>query len=402
MKPAARWLAFTALALTTLCAWCEGSWTVSALLFALLAAAAMLRYRAPLPSPVLVAAAILLAVCAWGALQIALHWTVYAYNTSAAATLWCAAAGVVIVSAQAFAPRDPELWTGRFALFTAALATLSMVQLTTSHGRFLWIFESGYPDIYGPFPSYMDQAALCELAFPIALTRALGQRDRGIYAVAAALMVGAVVMSASRAGAIFLAVESLAVAALVLTRRRVPLRRLAPRLAIFAVVAIALSAAAGWDHLANRLAEPHPYAFRRNVLVSTIEMVRERPAAGFGLGNFEVAYPAYALFDDGTRVNRAHNDWAEWAAEGGLPLAAAMAVIALITLKPALRTIWALGIPIVFLHSTIDYPLRRLAVAGWFWLLTAILLATRRAQRRQTTDCLLTPDSCLLTPEVRA
>jgi len=45
------------------------------------------------------------------------------------------------------------------------------------------------------------------------------------------------------------------------------------------------------------------------MLQSTIAMAREKPWTGFGLGNFENVYPAYALFDDGAIVNHAHNDW---------------------------------------------------------------------------------------------
>ena len=56
---------------------------------------------------------------------------------------------------------------------------------------------------------------------------------------------------------------------------------------------------------------------------------------GFGLGTFETVYPHFALFDIGLIVNHAHNDWLEWAAEGGVPLALALLSLAVWAARPA-------------------------------------------------------------------
>ena len=69
-------------------------------------------------------------------------------------------------------------------------------------------------------------------------------------------------------------------------------------------------------------------------------MVRDRPLAGFGLGTWSDAYPAYAHFDDGNFVNQAHNDWVQWAAEGGVPFFLIMLAIAALTVRPAIRSLW--------------------------------------------------------------
>lgn len=64
---------------------------------------------------------------------------------------------------------------------------------------------------------------------------------------------------------------------------------------------------------------------------------------GFGLGNWPRAYPRYAVFDDGNYVNQAHNDWAQWAVEGG-----------------------------------VEYPLRqRPGLGAWFFVLLGVLAASR-------------------------
>ena len=66
---------------------------------------------------------------------------------------------------------------------------------------------------------------------------------------------------------------------------------------------------------------------RADLLRSSVAMARERPLTGFGLGAWPSAYPGYALYDDGTFVNQAHNDWAQWTVEGGLPLLLAMLAV---------------------------------------------------------------------------
>jgi O-antigen ligase len=104
-------------------------------------------------------------------------------------------------------------------------------------------------------------------------------------------------------------------------------------------------------------------------------MVRARPILGFGLGTFEIAYPAYALRDVGAIVNHAHNDWVEWAADGGIPFSLAMAAVAVWCGVKATSRPWALGIVSVFLHSLIDFPLQNPVIALWLFTLIGVLTA---------------------------
>ena len=85
--------------------------------------------------------------------------------------------------------------------------------------------------------------------------------------------------------------------------------------------------------------------------------------------------------DDGTRVNHAHNDWVEWAVEGGIPLAAAMLAILALAIPAACRSVLGVGVIGVFVHALVDYPFRRLGVAGWIFFVLAGLVngAARRA-----------------------
>lgn len=372
---------FTCLSVVSLTAWCEGEWSIALIHFGVLMSAALL-YAAgsgfsAASGPAAITQWLLLGAAGWGCVQILMQWTVYAYATLASIPYWSAAAGLFWIGGQLFRGEDRDLrWMDRFLSFGGVLTALCLGQRFSSGGQFLWLFDSGYTDIYGPFASYMDFAAFAELAFPLALWRTLIGRPRAwVSGCIAALLCASVVMSASRAGTVLIAAEFVSVAGLAAARRPELRRRIGVAVPVVAALAVSLSLAAGWERLWERLRENDPYAFRRNVLLSAAEMIRQRPWTGFGLGNFPTAYPAYARFDDGTRVNHAHNEWAEWAAEGGLPLAAAMLLLAALAVRLAVSSIWGVGLLFVLLHSLVDYPLRHYGVAGWFFFILARLHA---------------------------
>jgi O-antigen ligase len=105
-------------------------------------------------------------------------------------------------------------------------------------------------------------------------------------------------------------------------------------------------------------------------------MIRDRPLTGFGLGTWSEVYPGFARFDDGRFANQAHNDWAQWAAEGGLPFFLLMAVVVGLAVRPAYRSLWGLGLLAVFMHGFIDYPMQqRPALAAFFFALLGIVNA---------------------------
>jgi hypothetical protein len=85
----------------------------------------------------------------------------------------------------------------------------------------------------------------------------------------------------------------------------------------------------------------------------------------------------FARYDDGTYVNRAHNDWLEWAAEGGVFFAGAMIVVIGWSIRPAIRSGWAIGLIAVCIHGLVDYPFARLGVCGWYFCLIGMLAASR-------------------------
>ncbi len=141
------------------------------------------------------------------------------------------------------------------------------------------------------------------------------------------------------------------------------------RVAQLAALCVIFAAVVGWNVLWERFGQRDLYGNRKQMTLSAVAMARERPAAGWGMGTFQYVYPAYALFDDDMLVNHAHNDWAEWTAEGGLPFLAFMLAVAAWSVSRARRVPWAVGIPAVLAHCLVDYNLQNQPVALCFFLL---------------------------------
>jgi O-antigen ligase len=189
----------------------------------------------------------------------------------------------------------------------------------------------------------------------------LGITSNPSYAFLAAAMLASGIASASRAGAALLCAESVAVFVIQRDARKAMLS--------FGAAAALLIAIAGAGHLRSRVFEPDPWRYRREMAHSATAMFRDRPLTGFGLGTFSTVYPQYAEFDAGAVVDHAHNDWLEWASEGGAGFAAAWGALALVTLKRARRSIWVIGVPAVMIHALVDYPFARFGVSAWTFLL---------------------------------
>jgi O-antigen ligase len=257
---------------------------------------------------------------------------------------------------------------------------LAVVQRHTSAGRFLWIIESGYPDLWGPFQNRNNFATFVELLVPLSLWQSV--RDRGNRAVwlgVAAALVAAVATSSSRAGSAIVVAEVLVVGAIAWRGRLLPRRDFAGGALMLAGMALAATLAFGSEVLWRRMSQPDPFGYRPEIQVAALSMVAARPWTGFGPGTFETVYPAYARFDIGQVVNHAHNDWLEWAAGGGIPFLLLLGAFAIRHLRPAVSSVWGIGVVGVFLHALVDYPFQRLGVAGWVFVMLAAIAAEHRS-----------------------
>ncbi|MCW5966035.1 MAG: O-antigen ligase family protein, partial [Bryobacterales bacterium] len=108
---------------------------------------------------------------------------------------------------------------------------------------------------------------------------------------------------------------------------------------------------------------------------ASVEMIAERPVMGWGFGMWPDVYRQFLVHDSGLVVNRAHSDWLEWTAEGGVPMALALGWLLLGALRRAYRAPWAWGLPLLLLYGTVDYTLR--APLVWVVFLVIWLAAGR-------------------------
>ncbi|HVN05620.1 MAG TPA: O-antigen ligase family protein [Bryobacteraceae bacterium] len=379
-RPALAFALLLAFAILTI--WVDERWAWSLVQCAAFAAAAVWAMRQLWkPSPIRLSLWLvpLAAAPLWGLLQLASGNTIYRWGTWNAALTWTTWLALFFLALQLFQHAAARDWFLRFALyFGFALSVVSTLQMFTSGGKIFWLFPSGYTDfVLGPFVYRNQYAAFLELILPIALWQALRDRRRTfVHCAMAAAMLASVVSGASRAGSALMCAEVALVLLLAWWRGVAPAGAVARGFVTFAAIAAIFGAVVSWQTLRHRFLETGAYEGRHEFVRSSIAMVRARPATGFGLGNWPRAYSAYALFDDGTYVNQAHNDWMQWAVEGGVPFFLIMLSLAVMAAPAALRSLWGIGLLSVWTHCLVDYPFQqRPGIGAWFFVLLAALAA---------------------------
>jgi len=368
--------------------WVPARWALTTFQLAIFAAAALHIVRTKRltmhPTIVLLGAAVL-----WGLIQASAGWSVDRFKTLNEVLNWTTNLVVFALGLElAHEPQRRERFLSVLLWFGTALAAVSMLTVFSSpEGIVFWLFHAGSDRrTLGPFVYYNQYAAFIEAVLPLALVRAiLDQRRRMLHSVIGALLLASVVAGGSRAGTI-LCLAEVFVIPLVALGQGIISRRAAGRVLLASVsTLVVLGAVAGWDVILKRLQEPNPYAVRKDFLLSSLEMVRDRPLTGWGLGTWSEVYPGFARFDDGLFANQAHNDWAQWAAEGGIPFFLLMVGVVAGAVRPAFRSLWGLGLLAVFIHCFVDYSMQqRPALAAFFFALLGIMTAS--GDRREPAD----------------
>jgi hypothetical protein len=332
---------------------------------------------------------------AWGIIQVLAHTTASTFETREAVLRWGALAAVFFL-AQTVAGTNMarEVILLAFFCFAAVMALLCLTQLFTSDGRVLWIFPTGYQDVYATFPNHNNYAQFIEICLPIALWRALrdGRRSWG-YALMGGILYASVIGSASRAGAILCTAEIIAMLAIgvIQHRRKTQSGKRLGRpfgLSPMALIMVPLLAAiftsvVGWQRIWERFQQNDPYKGRLEFTLSAIDMAKHRPLMGYGLETFPEVYQQHAIKDFPFYVNHAHDDWAEFAAEGGVPFLLLVFIPFAVAVPTAIRHPWGLGLVAVMLHACVDYPFPRPGVSGWMFAMLGLLYMARVSDRRK-------------------
>lgn len=267
--------------------------------------------------------------------QYATHHTASASSTLTQ-TIHLAAAGVLFfLVTQLYRPeRDARWLLPVFAVFTAVIAALAILQFFSSLGKIYWVFRYSFADPMGTYVNRDHFAGCMELLIPVTVAQALAQRHSTrafvFWAMFPALAGAALLLSASRGGAASVLVECILAVAVVWNReRRLPAeekaanrRGLAATFLILASLSMAYVSLVGINRLEARFADlRHGYVTNdTRVLLdrSSIAMWEQRPWLGWGFGAWPAVYPRFALFDDARTYDFAHNDYLQFLSETGL------------------------------------------------------------------------------------
>lgn len=343
----------------------ESRWALTAFETALFTLSAVLIVRQRFALRIHPIGALLAAVAVWGLAQVTAGITIDAQKTLEASLHWTANCAAFSIALRLAGER-----TLRQKFLTAQLIFALLVAI----GAVIALFTVGS---LGPFVYRNQFAAFLEPALGLAIAAAIGDRRRPFaWVLIAGALFAAVVAAGSRAGSAICLALLIALPVFAYARGVISGRSLARVILLGGAAVCALVAVAGWQTIWERLQEPNPYAVRAEMNRSSLAMVKDRPVTGFGLGTWSSAYPKYALYDDGTFVNQAHDDWAQWAVEGGVPLFLAMLAVVAMLAPAAARSLWGIGLMAVFVHATVDYPFeQRPALAVYLFALMGVLAA---------------------------
>jgi O-antigen ligase len=304
----------------------------------------------------------------WGCFQLVTGFTVDRFATERATLQWMTWAAVYYIGVSTLKDASvARLVRAGLVWFGFAVALEAILQAYLSPGKVFGLFPTGYHDfVMGPIVYHTHFAAFVETILPIALFLALGEaKESFIFLGISAVLLTAVVVSASRAGLLIGFAEVVGVLLLSYLQKANVGKRIRFAALALAGATCVLTLIVGFETASARFSSEPLTAGRIQFAASTVHMIAEHPWIGWGLGCWPAVYPAFATFDPGAIVNQAHSDWLQWTAEGGLPVGLAMLSLAFWGIKPAIRSIWGIGVIAVLIHASFDYPFSRPAVGAW-------------------------------------
>ena len=144
----------------------------------------------------------------------------------------------------------------------------------------------------------------------------------------------------------------------------------------------------GVERLAQRIQETTmgDVESREEPAAYTLGIIKDYPVFGSGPGSFYVVFPRYQPPSVVGFYDFAHNDYAQFAAESGLPALAVLGLFVAASLAAALRAQWLrrdpamrgmsfaciMGVTAILIHSWVDFNLQIPANAMYFMVLLAI------------------------------
>jgi O-antigen ligase len=205
-----------------------------------------------------------------------------------------------------------------------AVSLFAILQHFTFNGKLYWVRELQFGGIpFGPYVNRNHFAGLMELLIPPGLAiQILGAERRDqlpLVTLFTLLPIGALFLSASRGGIISFVAEVGFLAILIVARQREKKVLVAAALVLtLATILVSwLGIGAALDRFATYKKLETSEGRRVEMLHDSLQIFKDHPVIGTGLGTLQEVFPLYETVYDGLIVNHSHNDYAEALAETG-------------------------------------------------------------------------------------
>ena len=324
---------------------------------------------------------------------------------------------VYFAAALAFidSPRRLRLVVRTVIIFGFVLALFGLMQHFLNPYVIYWVREPKQAQPFGPYINRHHFAGYMELALAMPLGLLFSgaiDRDRiPLYAFAALLCSIALVMTNSRGGVIAMVAEILflVVIAAGVGRREAgegtqdlkarvgaAAKRVAFAFALLATLFVFALYSGGEESLTRlfgTLNADDPTTGRAHFWKGAVEMIKEHPLLGTGLGAFSAAYPRHDTASGAYRLEQAHNDYLQILTDGGVVGALLALAFVAVLFRQGFRRLQSrdkfrrgvalgalTGCAGALVHSAFDFTLHTTANGLLFLLLAALATMNGRVE----------------------
>lgn len=310
-------------------------------------------------------------------------------------------------------PRRLKLLVRTITIFGFFLALFGLTQQFTSPSKIYWIREPPQAQPFGPFINRHHFAGYMELAIALPLgllfSGSLEKEKRFIYLFAVILMGIALILTNSRGGLIALVAEVIFLVAITGFRFRKTreqsdkhsaIRTAATKAGLALALIVTLLGGVvlfGGEDVLRRLAgtvnTEDPTSGRTHFWGVAVDVIKNHPIMGIGLGAFAVVYTAYDSNNGFFRLEQVHNDYLQVLTDGGL-LGAGLALFFVVSLfrkgfrrresgdvfRSGVANGALAGCFAVLVHSFFDFTLHTTSNALLFLVLAALATINGRVE----------------------
>ena len=224
-------------------------------------------------------------VVIWGCFQLITGRSIDPFETQRATLQWMTWAGVYYIGVSTLREeRLAQLVRTAMVWFGFAVAVEAILQAYLSPGKVVGIFPTGYHDfVMGPIVYHTHFAAFVETLLPISLFRAISEaKSSYTYLGISAVLLAAVVVSASRGGLVIASAEIICVLILSHLQKPAAGRKIRSLALVLAGVTAVLLAVVGFATVWQRFYAESWMLGRVQFAISTLHMIRGAPLDWLG------------------------------------------------------------------------------------------------------------------------